>query len=466
VRTLHQLKRWIGLVILSSAVGPALAGTWFDSFSSGDLGADWRGDTKAFWILNDTLHGESASAVAVSPLFTLEVGTNWSNYTISCAINIISPNTHVCTKGTLILRHSGNEGYVFALHEPTQTVEIYRLSNHEMLLSKPASIQFKKWYFVRAEAQNDSLSFWVDDVFIGTISDSRSPSGAVGVGVQDANEVLYDDFRVSGPEIPDHGNEPASYWSDNFSGEVIGAQWEGDSAAFTITNSALKGLSVSGPISMGPLNTLEVPFASSNYTVTCSINILRPEIRDCSKGALILRHAGEEGYVFALHEPTQTIELYRLSNHEMLLSKPASINYTNWYEVRAEMQDDLMFLWVNNALIGMVRDDRSPTGSVGVAVQDAEALFDNFTVTARTGNEPLPLELNIVASQEGKLQFGLSEGAMISSGTWFLEVSHNLTGKSWERLGSFSPGDVSAFAEDSPPAGDMRPRFYRAVWVP
>ena len=47
---------------------------------------------------------------------------------------------------------------------------------------------------------------------------------------------------------------------------------------------------------------------------------------------------------------------------------------------------------------------------------------------------------------KGQLQFGLAEGAMISSGRWYLEMNHHL--KAWERLSQFFPGDVSAFAED------------------
>jgi hypothetical protein len=120
---------------------------------------------------------------------------------VSCWIKIVSPNLAVCTKGTLLLRHNGNEGYVFAVHEPTQTLEIYRLSNGEMLFSKPYPVKYKQWYWVRATAEGSSLSFEVNNVLEGKITDSKSASGRVGVAVQDAGEVQFDDFRVTGPAI-------------------------------------------------------------------------------------------------------------------------------------------------------------------------------------------------------------------------------------------------------------------------
>jgi len=437
--------------------------TWSDTFSGTVLGPDWHGSTTEFFVRDGLLHGSSVSPLDPAPFNLIEIGNNWSNYVVSCSINIIQPNTAVCTKGALVLRHSGNEGYVFALHEATQTIELYRLSNHEMLLSKPAVINLKRFYRVRAELQGDSLSFWVDDAFIGTVTDSRSPGGSVGLAVQDADEVQFDDFSVTGANIPENGTGSFSAWSDDFSGNILRPEWHGDTNDFSITNGYLQGLSISGALSVGPLNTLEIDNARSNYTVTCAINIIRPLRRICSKGALILRHSGSEGYVFALHEPTQTFEFYRLSNHEMLLSKPASIVFTNWYRVRAEVQGNTFSLWVNNAFIGMVTDSRVSTGSVGVAVQDAETWFDDFTITPLTGNEPPHFELHSSAASDGKLQFGLTEGAMIYSGQWYLEVTHDF--ESWERLSSFSPGNVSAFAQTTPPADDPRPRFYRAILI-
>ena len=105
------------------------------------LGSDWRGDRDAFSIVDGALKGQSASPLTPSPLNMVEVGTNWSDGVVQCRINVVTPNLRVCTKGALILRQSGNEGYVFALHTAAQTIEVYRLSTHEMLLSRPATLE-------------------------------------------------------------------------------------------------------------------------------------------------------------------------------------------------------------------------------------------------------------------------------------------------------------------------------------
>jgi hypothetical protein len=185
----------------------ALGGTWADRFGESTLGADWRGNRDAFRIKDGALAGVSANPLAESPLNIVEVGNDWGDYVIQCWINVVSPNTHVCSKGALVLRHNGAEGYVFALHEPTQTIEVYRLSNHEMLLSKPAVIKFQSWYHVRAELKGENMSFFVDDVLVGTVTDNKSLSGATGVAVQDVDEGLFDDFTVTGPAIPSNGLE-------------------------------------------------------------------------------------------------------------------------------------------------------------------------------------------------------------------------------------------------------------------
>ncbi len=183
------------------------AGTWSDQFSQPVLGSDWQGDRDAFSILDGALKGVSALPVAPSPLNRVEVGQDWTDYTVRCRINVVEPNLLVCTKGALVLRDNGTEGYVFALHVATRTIEVYRLSDGGMLLSEDASPELKTWYVLSAEAHGPIMSFFVDGRLIGSVTDDRSPSGRVGVAVQDALVALFDDFTVTGPGIPGNGLE-------------------------------------------------------------------------------------------------------------------------------------------------------------------------------------------------------------------------------------------------------------------
>ena len=184
---------------------PASAGTWSDHFSQDVLGTDWQGDRDYFSIVDGTLKGVSAAPLAPVPLHIVQIGKDWTDYSIQCRIDVVEPNLLICTKGALVLRDNGSDGYVFALHIATKTIEVYRLSDHEMLLSKDAPLELKTWYLVSAELHGPTMSFFVDGQLVGMITDDRSPSGRVGVAVQDAMEARFDDFSVTGPNIPSNG---------------------------------------------------------------------------------------------------------------------------------------------------------------------------------------------------------------------------------------------------------------------
>jgi hypothetical protein len=77
-----------------------------------------------------------------------------------------------------------------------------------------------------------------------------------------------------------------------------------------------------------------------------------------------------------------------------------------------------------------------------------------------TVNPPLDLSLHVTLGSDGTLHFRVPEGSLTPRGMG-LELSHDL--EIWQRIGSFSPGNVAAFYEETPDPTDVRPRFYRAV---
>ena len=236
------------VLVLSLLLGLTLfttAGTWSDDFSESTLGREWRGDINSFSIVNDALKGVSASPLAPVPLHLVEVGTNWTDYVVQCRMNVVTPNLLVCTKGAIILRHSGEEGYVFALHVAAKTIEVYRLADHEILLTQDAPLELGQWYRARVELQGEEMTFFVDDQLIGTVTDNRSPAGAVGLAVQDTMETLFDDFTVTGPGIPGNGLEASRsgqtitlIWPDSLTNHVLKATDSLSSTAnwTTVTN--------------------------------------------------------------------------------------------------------------------------------------------------------------------------------------------------------------------------------------
>src|SRR6185295_12978818 len=177
------LCKLILAMVSLSLTSLAWGGTWNDHFTQPTLAGDWTGNRSAFRIEAGVLQGQSAYPVSQSPLNVVEIAQDSTDCNVACWVNVVAPNLRVCTKGALILRHSGSEGYVFALHEPTQTIELYRLSNHAMLLNRSARIELRKWYYVRAELRGPTMKFYVDGKSIGTITDDRSASGSMGVAV-------------------------------------------------------------------------------------------------------------------------------------------------------------------------------------------------------------------------------------------------------------------------------------------
>jgi hypothetical protein len=197
ISTVAMLLAALGSLVLPNA---ATAGTWNDHFSQPKLATDWTGSLPAFQVRDGVLEGQSASPLT-SPLEEIEIGVDSTDCDVACWINVVEPNRRVCTKGALILRHTGNTGYVFGLHEARQTIEVYRLSTGQLLMSKGARIELKQWYYLRAELRGPTMSFFVDGQLIGTVTDGLPPSGSIGVAVQDAEIAWFDDFSVTGPKI-------------------------------------------------------------------------------------------------------------------------------------------------------------------------------------------------------------------------------------------------------------------------
>ena len=210
-------------MIESPAVATTQTQTWRDHFNEPVLGPEWKGDREFFQIKNGVLEGESASPLALSPLNLVEIAVDSNELTVGAWVNLVERNYRVCTKGALILRHEGENGFVFALHEPTQTIEVFHISTHEMLLIKPAKINLKQWYYLRVELNGATMRFFVDGLLIGTVTDPRVPAGAVGLGVQEAEAVWFDDFSVTGPNVNgnvDEESRPEVVYSEASDGEV------------------------------------------------------------------------------------------------------------------------------------------------------------------------------------------------------------------------------------------------------
>ena len=66
------------------------------------------------------------------------------------------------------------------------------------------------WYTLKAIAQGSSTEFYLDDEFVGKFGYAALRSGSVGLVVSNAL-AHFDDFVVTGPDIPDGGPNGVSF---------------------------------------------------------------------------------------------------------------------------------------------------------------------------------------------------------------------------------------------------------------
>jgi hypothetical protein len=94
------------------------------------------------------------------------------------------------------------------------------------------------------------------------------------------------------------------------------------------------------------------------------------------------------------------------------------------------------------------------TGANGIQLETAPVLIHVRAV------QPRILQLSIQRAEGNKVQFALIDGAISTKG-FTMQRSHDLT--TWEPIGDFSPGNVTAFFETQLDTHETRPTFFRAI---
>jgi hypothetical protein len=151
----------------------------------------------------------------------------------------------------------------------------------------------------------------------------------------------------------------------------------------------------------------------------------------------------------------------------MLLRKDAKIELKQWYHVRAELRGPTMSFYVDGRFVGTVTDALVPTGSVGLAVQDAEAAwFDDFTISGQniSGNIDgvLPPELSVATEETNRVVVRFLASPPYD---YFVQASSTPFSHDWETIQSFRAKLSSFEATVTDPATNGL-RFYRVEKVP
>lgn len=187
------------LLILSTSV---FAGTWKDDFEDGIL-ADWKeagADTK--WSESKgVVVSELPQAESGNRRFLVTGDASWENYTVTVNLRVVNlVGGDWCG---ILLRYNNEDSYHWFGLSVAWTSYAAGTAD-ETKEQENLRVGFGQWYELRAEVENDNFKFFVNDELVLEFVDSILLSGQVGLYTQNSM-TEFDDFSVTGPEIPDGG---------------------------------------------------------------------------------------------------------------------------------------------------------------------------------------------------------------------------------------------------------------------
>ncbi len=208
-------------------VPPASAGTWSDGFEDENLD-EWvlafKDGPTTFRAENGELRMEVHSS-SVSMLRVID-SVQWKDYTVTVKVKILEI-FGICVDGGIFIRlnkpRPRNFYYFFIADEwmghwyPGVPPEGEGVFAFPQINDKPLRGEVKvftpeldHWYTLKAIAQGSRTEFYLDDEFVGKFSYAALRSGSVGLVVSNA-VAHFDDFVVTGPDIPDGGPGGVSF---------------------------------------------------------------------------------------------------------------------------------------------------------------------------------------------------------------------------------------------------------------
>ncbi|MDA1191126.1 MAG: hypothetical protein O3A46_05500 [Candidatus Poribacteria bacterium] len=167
-------------------------------------------------------------------------------------------------------------------------------------------------------------------------------------------------------------------WTSSFDLEELSDVWQGDRENFVIEGGSLRGISAF-PI-MIFFKQITTPGDWSEYTVECRMNVVEPNMLECSKTALVLRARDGAGIAVALHVPPKQVEVFTLPDREILFTAPVEIDWDTWYRLRVESEPERLTVYLDDVLVGEVAVD-PVGGGFGFGVEETpRGLFDDFRI--------------------------------------------------------------------------------------
>jgi hypothetical protein len=152
------------------------------------------------------------SDIATSAMRALVGDEGWTDYTIECKIMITSGSY----TGVAFRAISDKEYYVFYMNVGSNVVELWkhtgpgdtdRVQRFKHAPGGGVVIQANEWYNFKLVITADSCEFYVNDELQDQVDDLEYDHGRVGAWAW-TTAVLFDDFSISGPDIPELSVQP------------------------------------------------------------------------------------------------------------------------------------------------------------------------------------------------------------------------------------------------------------------
>lgn len=195
------------------------AGTYTDDFEDGDMD-EWElrsiGAKGTWKIENEELVLQGAGG---STAIGFSIGeNNWRDYTVQVSMKLTK---HVVTNwweqaGVGLRMFKGDNGliksgYYIALGTPGQNIKQLRTYysdfvqvNNKHIQAIPFDWELSTWYVLKAVVLGNTFKYYVDDELVMEYTDANGPNGGVGLSVTASTEAHFDNFSVTGDDVPDN----------------------------------------------------------------------------------------------------------------------------------------------------------------------------------------------------------------------------------------------------------------------
>jgi hypothetical protein len=197
-------------------VTSAQAGTYMHNFDDGDLDScvifDFLGGVSEWKIEDGILTCRRTIAPSSSLLYGEE---SWGDYSIECDAKMVETfaNFHAIALDLRVSNignaNSINDIYCVATKGGRAVIWAY-LNGNEVGASaqKALNFQLDHWYHLKAVANGNNFEFYIDGELIASLSDSRHPTGRVGLAVNGA-VAHFDNLVITGDDVPDNSGPSA-----------------------------------------------------------------------------------------------------------------------------------------------------------------------------------------------------------------------------------------------------------------